>query len=91
MLYISAENWPSPIPLVSSNGAWHFDSDTGRREILFRTVGENESIAIEVCHEFAAATKRGAPSKAGDDPIGDLAQQLYLRYATDAADASTKQ
>jgi hypothetical protein len=65
------------------------NSDTGRRETLFRTVGENESIAIEVCDEFAAATKKGAPSKAGVDPIGDLAQQLYLRYATDAADAST--
>ena len=89
MLYIGAENWPFPIPLVSSNGAWHFDSDTGRREILFRTVGENESIAIEVCDEFSAATKKGAPGKADDDPMGDLAQQLYLRYATDAADAST--
>ena len=89
VLYIGAENWPFPIPLVSNNGAWHFDSDAGRREILFRTVGENESIAIEVCDEFAAATKKGAPSKADDDPIGDLARQLYLRYATDAADSST--
>jgi hypothetical protein len=33
--------------------------------------------------------KKSAPSKADDDPIGDLAQQLHLRYATDAADAST--
>jgi hypothetical protein len=24
VLYIGAENWPFPIPLVSKNGAWHF-------------------------------------------------------------------
>jgi Protein of unknown function (DUF2950) len=26
-LYIGAENWPFPIPLVEKNGAWHFDAD----------------------------------------------------------------
>ena len=29
VLYIGAENWPFPIPLVSKNGAWYFDSETG--------------------------------------------------------------
>src|SRR5579864_7353338 len=43
VLYIGAENWPFPIPLVSTNGAWHFDSDAGKSEILFRTIGENEA------------------------------------------------
>src|SRR5579871_1031985 len=42
VLYIGAENWPFPIPLASKNGAWYFDSDSGKREILFRRVGENE-------------------------------------------------
>src|SRR5437016_10211652 len=46
-LYIGAENWPFPIPLVSKNGAWYFDSDSGKQEILFRRVGENEATAIE--------------------------------------------
>src|SRR5690348_8772663 len=26
VLYIGAENWPFPIPLVSQNGVWRFDS-----------------------------------------------------------------
>src|ERR1700682_6488116 len=34
-LYIGAENWPFPLSLVEKNGAWHFDSDTGLKEILF--------------------------------------------------------
>ena len=46
LLYIGAENWPFPIPLVSKNGAWHFDSETGTQEIKFRRIGENEATAI---------------------------------------------
>src|SRR6266852_3571847 len=63
VLYIGAENWPFPIPLVSKNGTWHFDSDTGTQEILFRRIGENEATAIEVCEEFAMA-KNEAEAKA---------------------------
>jgi hypothetical protein len=34
-LYIGAENWPFPVPLIQNNGAWHFDSDAGLKEILY--------------------------------------------------------
>src|SRR5260370_2765957 len=63
-LYIGAENWPFPIPLVQKNGSWHFDSDAGQKEVLFRRIGENELIAIATCHEFVAAKKqyRATPS-----------------------------
>lgn len=53
VLYIGAENWPFPLPLVSKNGAWRFDADVGAKEIVFRQIGENEITAIEVCHELA--------------------------------------
>src|SRR5882757_4818106 len=62
VLYIGAENWPFPMPLVSKNGAWYFDS--GTQEILFRTVGENETTAIQVCHGVA---KPKEPIDTGDD------------------------
>jgi hypothetical protein len=48
-LYIGAENWPFPIPLVGTDGKWRFDSDSGSQEIAAREVGENESLVIEVC------------------------------------------
>src|SRR6202171_506501 len=51
-LYIGAENWPFPIPLIEKNGAWHFDPDAGLKEVLFRRIGENELTAIEICHEL---------------------------------------
>jgi hypothetical protein len=56
-LYIGAENWPTPIPLVSKGTAWYFDTEAGKREILFRRVGRNEMSAIHVCQELVAAEK----------------------------------
>jgi Protein of unknown function (DUF2950) len=67
-LYIGAENWPFPIPIVEKNGAWGFDSDAGSKEVMFRRIGENELTAIDTCHEFAAAKKQnGARSNTGDE------------------------
>src|SRR5205809_5648437 len=68
-LYIGAENWPFPISLVEKNGAWHFDSDAGLKEVLFRRIGENELTAIETCHEFIAAERqyRAKPNTADLD------------------------
>ena len=57
-LYIGAENWPFPIPLVASNGVWRFDSAAGLKEVLFRRIGENELTAIANCHDFVAAEKQ---------------------------------
>jgi hypothetical protein len=55
LLYIGAENWPFPIPLVSHNGTWRFDSDAGVQEVRFRRIGENEATAIALCHTLVAA------------------------------------
>jgi hypothetical protein len=46
VLYVGAENWPFPIPLVSSKGVWRFDADAGSDEILSRRIGDNEAMAI---------------------------------------------
>jgi hypothetical protein len=46
VLYVGAENWPFPIPLVAENGKWHFDSGNGRNEIMFRRIGQNEAMTI---------------------------------------------
>src|SRR5271163_4566627 len=51
-LYIGAENWPTPIPLVKKANAWYFDTDAGKQEILFRRIGENEMSTIRVCEEL---------------------------------------
>jgi len=62
-LYIGAENWPFPVPLVQTNGVWRFDPDSGSKEVLFRRIGENELTAIDNCHDFAATAKNTAASQ----------------------------
>ncbi len=56
-LYIGAENWPTPIPLMHSGSAWYFDTDAGKKEILYRRIGQNETSTISVCQELVAAQK----------------------------------
>src|ERR1039457_5188137 len=56
-LYIGAENWPTPIPLVNRGNSWYFDTEAAKKEILYRRIGENEISAISVCQELAAAEK----------------------------------
>jgi len=56
-LYIGAENWPTPIPLVNKGNSWYFDTEAGKKEILYRRVGRNEMSAIRVCQELVAAEK----------------------------------
>ena len=56
-LYLGAENWPFPAPLIASNGKWRFDLDTGAQEIVFRRIGENETTAIDTCRAIAQAEK----------------------------------
>jgi hypothetical protein len=56
-LYIGAENWPTPIPLVSHGNSWYFDTEAGKKEILYRRIGENEASTIRVCQELVTAEK----------------------------------
>jgi hypothetical protein len=70
VLYIGAENWPFPIPLLSNNGAWSFDSKAGMMEVLFRRIGENEVTAIQACHALVLAEKQDKTKPQGDGSVG---------------------
>jgi hypothetical protein len=76
VLYIGAENWPFPIPLVSKKGQWYFDSDSGKQEILARRIGENEATAIQVCEKFATTQNEGDAKAGSEDPITDFVKSL---------------
>jgi hypothetical protein len=52
LLYLGAENWPFPVPLVSKDSKWFFDAGAGADEILFRRIGENQAAAIDTCREL---------------------------------------
>ena len=81
-LYIGAENWPFPIPLVEKNGAWHFDAEAGLKEVLFRRIGENEFTAIATCHEFLAAEKNYRPPSSTEGVLESSPTSLAARAAS---------
>jgi len=60
VLYLGNEDWPFPIPLVKIEGAWRFDSNEGRDEILARRIGRNELNVIQVCHAYVDAQREYA-------------------------------
>ena len=57
ILYIGAHNWPTPIPVMNKGKSWYFDTEAGKKEILYRRIGRNEMSAIRVCQELVAAQK----------------------------------
>jgi len=56
-LYVGAENWPLPIPLVNKGTSWYFDTGAAKKEILYRRVGRNEISTIHVCGQLVAVQK----------------------------------
>jgi Protein of unknown function (DUF2950) len=78
-LYIGADNWPFPVPLVERDDRWLFDTDAGLREILYRRVGENEVAAIELCDTLLRSQRSAAthhPNETNQDPAALLIDSL---------------
>jgi Protein of unknown function (DUF2950) len=57
-LIIGAENWPFPIPLVSNHGSWYFDTAAGKKEILCRRIGRNETAAMDASRDLVQAQQQ---------------------------------
>jgi hypothetical protein len=72
VLYIGAENWPTPIPLVSKGSAWYFETEAGKQEILYRRIGRNEMSTIRVCQELVAGQKEYSA-----DHNNEYAQKIF--------------
>jgi hypothetical protein len=75
-LYIGAENWPFPVPLVSHNGRWRFESKVGSEEIRFRRIGENEVTAIGMCATLVMAEAHPGTDSEADRLVTTLLPQV---------------
>jgi hypothetical protein len=76
-LYIGSENWPFPISIVkNSSGAWYFDTEEGKKEILYRRVGTNENDAIDVLHGLVDAQHDYASEPRDGDKTKHYASQF---------------
>jgi hypothetical protein len=80
-LYIGADNWPAPIPMVkNSSGQWYFDTEAGLKEILYRRVGTNENDAIDTLHTLVEAQRDYASSLRD----GDKTKHYALKFISSA-------
>ena len=57
ILYLGAQNWPFPIPIVEQKGGWIFDTAKGEKELLYRRIGTNELFTIATLRELADAER----------------------------------
>jgi hypothetical protein len=88
-LYIGAENWPVPIPLIDKGGAWYFDTATGKKAILYRRIGGNEYAAMDVCEalvdaedDYYSQSRDGRPQQYTQKFASDQGQHNGLYWKT---------
>jgi hypothetical protein len=75
-LIIGDNDYPFPIPIErNKNGTWSFDTDEGRREILFRRIGHDELDAIQTALAYVDAQKDYAEKDRGAG-VGVYAQRF---------------
>ena len=74
---VGQSHWPLPIPLVRVNGAWHFDVDAGKHEILLRRIGGNELSAIEICRGYVEAQDQYADRERAAGRAPQFAQTFF--------------
>lgn len=84
ILYIGAENWPTPIPLVKKRGGWIFDTAIAKDELVYRRIGRNEIFTIDVLRDLVAAQQEYAASKNqfAEKILSDPGQQNGLYWKT---------
>jgi hypothetical protein len=76
IVYIGAENWPVPIPLVKKNGGWIFDTAAGKEELLYRRIGRNELFTIDVLEDLGEGQEEYASEPRDDESTGQYAQKI---------------
>jgi Protein of unknown function (DUF2950) len=75
-LLLGPDNFPFPIPLVRTAGRWHFDTPSGKAEILARRIGSNELDAIAACKAYVEAQYDYATEDRNQNGVPEYARRL---------------
>jgi hypothetical protein len=75
-LEVGEDKWPFPIPVVSSDGRWYWDSAAGTEELINRRVGENELSTIQSCLAFVDAQREYYLRNVQKDSLQHYAKKL---------------
>lgn len=76
VLYVGANDWPFPIPLVKENNRWRYDTDAGLDELLARQIGQNELSALETIRAYVDAQREYAMRDRDGDKVLEYAQKF---------------
>jgi hypothetical protein len=76
ILVIGDNDYPFPIPLLRKDGQWSFDTEAGRRQILYRRIGHNELETIQTCLAYVDAQNEYAEKDRTGAGAGVYAERL---------------
>ncbi len=76
ILYLGADNWPFPIPIVKKGDRWIFNTASGDEELLYRRIGRNELFTIDILAALAAAQREYASAIRDGGGVKQFAQKI---------------
>jgi hypothetical protein len=77
VLETGEDAWPFPIPIVrKSDGAWFFDTEAGKDEIINRRIGRNELDALKAVRAYVDAQRDYAAKDRDGDEVLEYAQKI---------------
>ena len=76
VLHVGKEDWPWPIPVVKKGQLWQFDTEEGKKEILARRIGRNETSAVQVSLAYVDAQHEYARDHSTGKGLGEYAQKF---------------
>jgi hypothetical protein len=75
-LWVGADGWPFPIPVVKRGERWRFDARQGREEIMARRIGRNELYTMQTCLAYVDAQREYYAEDRNGDRILEYAQRF---------------
>ena len=82
VLEIGTNAWPFPVPIVKRNGAWFFDTEAGKDEILNRHIGKNELATLQSVRAYVEAQREYASKDRDGDEVLEYAQKFLSTPGT---------
>ena len=76
ILYVGADNWPLPIPLVKSGQGWRFDTAAGEKELVYRRIGANELYTIDILENLVEAQNEYAAQARASTGVAQYARKI---------------
>ena len=79
---VGNSDWPFPIPIVKHGTRWSFDTNAGKREMLYRRIGGNELDAIRICRGYVEAQHAYALRPREGFEVNQYAQRIISTPGT---------